>query len=70
MEHEELPQPNPEGPIAEGPGTPEQPAPKIQSEEALARSKEEVTTFFKEPKAPKKPGRWTAGRTVRNRPSK
>ncbi|HUV10835.1 MAG TPA: hypothetical protein VMX12_07630 [Acidimicrobiia bacterium] len=47
-----------------------QTAPKVRSEEALARSKDEVTPFFKEPKAPKKPGRWSAGRTIGNRPSK
>lgn len=65
MEDEE-----PAPPTADGSGTPEETAPKIRSEEALARSKEEVTPFFKEPKAPKKPGRWAPGRTIGSRPSK
>ncbi len=49
----------------------EEPAPpKVRSEEALARSKDEVTPHFKEPKAPKKAGRWAPGRSVGKRPSR
>ena len=60
----------PAQPPPEGSGTPERATPKVRSEEALARSKEEVTPFFKQPRAPKKPGRWSPGRTIGNRPSK
>ena len=62
MEHEE-----PAPPTVDGSASPEHTAPKVRSEEALARSKDEVTPHFKEPKAPKRPGRWTPGRTVANR---
>lgn len=43
-------------------------APRLRSEEALARSKDEVTPRFKEPKAPKKPSRWAPGRKLASRP--
>jgi hypothetical protein len=57
--------------VSEEPAAPDGPeAPRVKSEEALARSKEEVTPAFKTPKAPKPASRWPAGRTIRNRPSK
>ncbi len=70
MENEELTPPTPADTGTPAPGSPELAAPTVRSEEALARSKDEVTPRFKEPKAPKKNGRWTPGRTVGNRPTK
>ncbi|MFO7590899.1 MAG: hypothetical protein R6X23_08375 [Acidimicrobiia bacterium] len=43
-------------------------SPSVRSGEALARSKDEVTPRFKEPKAPKKPSRWAPGRKLGSRP--
>ena len=46
----------------------EKTAPKVKSEEALVRSKADVTPSFKEPKAPKKSGRWPPSRSIGSRP--
>ena len=75
MENEELTPPTPADTGTPEPGSPELGSPElatptVRSEEALARSKDEVTPRFKEPKAQKKTGRWTPGRTVGNRPTK
>jgi len=55
-------------PADEDPMDPTPDAPRLRSEEALARSKDEVTPRFKEPKAPKKPSRWAPGRKLASRP--
>ena len=55
-------------PTPDAPSTPNVRSPNVRSEEALARSKDEVTPRFKEPKAPKKPSRWAPGRKLGSRP--
>ncbi|HEU5302710.1 MAG TPA: hypothetical protein VFW06_10780 [Acidimicrobiia bacterium] len=68
MADEEPVEPTPDAPSTPNVRSPNVRSPNVRSEEALARSKDEVTPRFKEPKAPKKPSRWAPGRKLGSRP--
>jgi len=69
MDDDDQTPPTPASAAAPEPAPPERSPVRspVRSEEALARSKDEVTPRFKEPKAPKKPSRWAPGRKVGGR---